>query len=90
MDFFKKNWDYIEQSVSCRAMEIAEITCRFGDIDDFRQEIYLWLVRRAPDYNAERGATTTFIAMTTATAKKRILRRLRRFKNRMIRDAVSI
>ena len=41
MDFFKKNWDYIEQSVSCRAIEIAEITCRFGDIDDFRQEIYL-------------------------------------------------
>lgn len=90
MDFLKNNWQYIEQSANCRALEIAEITRRFGDLDDFRQEIYLWVVRRAPDYNAKRGNATTFIAMTTATAKKRILRRLRRFKNRMIRDAVSI
>jgi len=33
---------------------------------------------------------STFISMTAATAKKRILRRLRRAKNRIIADAVPL
>ena len=90
MDFITKHMTYVIQCANCRAIEIAEITGRFGETEDFRQEILMWLIRRAGSYNSERGKPTTFISMTAATAKKRILRRLRRAKNRIITDAIPL
>jgi DNA-directed RNA polymerase specialized sigma24 family protein len=90
MDFVTKHLTYIIQSANCRAIEIAEITGRHGDVEDFRQEILVYLVRRAPTYNPDRGKPTTFISMITTTAKKRMLRRMRRAKNRIITDAIPL
>ncbi|MBQ9502850.1 MAG: hypothetical protein IJU70_11885 [Lentisphaeria bacterium] len=90
MDFITKHMDYAMQCASCRAIEIAEITGRYRETEDFRQEILLLLIRRAPSYNPERGKPTTFISMIAVTAKKRILRRLHRTKNRIITDAIPL
>ena len=90
MDFISRHITYAKQCANCRAIEIAEITGRYADTEDFKQEFLMWLVRRAHSYNSQRGKPTTFISMTAATAKKRILRRLRRAKNRIIADAIPL
>lgn len=90
MDFIEKHLKYAEQCAFCRAIEIAEITGRFSEIEDFKQDILVWLLRRAKSYDPTRGKPLTFISMTAATAKKRILRRLRRAKNRIFTDAIPL
>lgn len=90
MDFAEKYIGYILQCATCKAIEIAENTGRFGDIEDFKQEIILWIVRRSEAYNPQRGRPSTYISLTSATAKKRIMRKLNRAKNRMIRDAIPL
>ena len=90
MDFVTRHLEYIQQCANCRAIEIAETAGRFADVEDYRQEILVWIVRRQHLFNARRGKPTTFIAMTAETAKKRILRRLRRGKNRIINDAIPL
>ncbi len=90
MDFITRHMTYVMQCANCRAIEIAETTGRFGDVEDFRQEILMYLVRLAPAYNPGRGKPSTFISMMAVTAKKRILRRLRRTKNRIITDAIPL
>ena len=90
MDFINKHLQYVEQCAFCRAIEIAEITGRFAEVEDFKQDILVWLLRREGSYDPRRGKPSTFISMTAATAKKRILRRLRRAKNRIIADAVPL
>ena len=90
MEFIEKHLAYAEQCAFCRAIEIAEITGRFSEIEDFKQDILVWLLRRAKSYDPQRGKPSTFISMTAATAKKRILRRLRRAKNRIFDDAIPL
>ena len=90
MDFIEENMDYILQCAKCRAIEIGETTGLFGDVEDYTQEIIVWIIRRAPSFDPRRGKPSTFISMIAGTAKRRILRRLRRSKNRMIRDAVPL
>ena len=90
LDFLKQHWAYADQCANCRAIEIANITGRHSDIEDFKQEILVWIMRRAGSYNAQRGKPTTFIAMASSTAKKRILRRQNRQKHKVLFDAVPL
>lgn len=90
MDFVENYIEYIQQCATCKAIEISENTGRFCDFEDFRQEIILWIVRRAGSYNPKRGRPSTYISMTSATAKKRIMRKMNRGKNRMIKDAIPL
>jgi len=90
MDFVEENMDYILQCAECRAVEIAEQTGLFRDVEDFKQEVVVLILRRAHSFDPRRGKPATFISMLAKTAQRRILRRLRRSKNRMIRDAVPL
>lgn len=88
--FFEKNYSYIDACATCKAIEIATELKAFSDVQDFRQEILLWICRRGHLYNQMRSSPTTFIAMLTDTAKKRILRKFRRKKNWIIKSAEKI
>ena len=90
MDFLTKHMAYAEQCAQCRAIEIAELTGRFGDVEDFKQEILVALVKAAPNYKASRGRPSTFISMAATSAKRKILRKLRRNKQRIITDAIPL
>ena len=90
MDFLTKHMAYAEQCAQCRAIEIAELTGRFGDVEDFKQEILVHLVKTAPKYKASRGRPSTFISMAATSAKRKILRKLRRNKSRIINDAIPL
>ena len=90
MDILKQHWPYAERCAHFGAIEIADITGRHSDIEDFQQEILVWIMRRAGSYSAKRGKPTTFIAMASSTAKKRILRRLNRQKHKVLFDAVPL
>ncbi|MBE6380051.1 MAG: hypothetical protein E7047_03895 [Lentisphaerae bacterium] len=89
-DIIQRNWTYIERCACCNALQIARATGRYSDIEDFKQEIYLWIVKRASEYSSARAKETTYISMIVETGKRKILRRLRRYKNRMIYDATPI
>ena len=84
MLFVEQNFPYIKECAECRAREIAEILGNRSDIDDHIQDIYYWICKRAVSYDPKRGTPKTFIAMAAVTAKKRILRKYLRKKNRMI------
>lgn len=88
-DIIEKNWQYIYETATCRAIEIAQITGRW-EIDDYRQEMFLCLINAIAKYDSKRSTPKTFVSLVLATAKKRIMRRQMRGKNQIISNAKQI
>ena len=87
MGFFEKNFSYIKECAECRAREITNLLNTKDDFQDYVQDIYIWVMKRADKYDPQRSKPTTYIAMITQTAKKRIIRKCLRKKNRILSDA---
>lgn len=83
MNFIEDNWQYINSAASARSVEIARRTGRWQDIKCFKQDIFLYLIKRIPKYDPNRAKPNTFIAMVTKSAKIQILRHIHRQKNQV-------
>ena len=88
MEFFENNWQYIQSNAAAKAVEIATKTGRLADIEDFKQEILLFLVRRGYRFDQEKGQATTFIEVCMDSARKNIIRNIYRKRKRFIIDTV--
>ena len=86
MCFFEKHYEYINACATIRAWEIANSTGRH-DIEDYKQEMFLYLIRHIDAYRPERSCPHTFINLLMSSAKKIVLRSLARNKNRIISQA---
>jgi len=89
MSFFEKYFAYIDACATARAWEIAYTTNRY-DIEDYKQEMFLYLSKHIDRYNPERSCPHTFINLLMTSAKKIVLRSMGRNKNRMITSARQI
>ena len=87
MQFVEDNYSYIDRSAACIAVNIAEKLGDFSSVEDYKQDVILWICRRQHLYDRAKGTPSTFIAMLSATAAKRIIRRARRKKNWIIKNA---
>ena len=74
------NWAYIQATATAKAVEIAQCTGRMADVDDFRQDMLAYLVRRADRYDPRRARAKTFINMLLHYGKRDLLRRMYRLK----------
>lgn len=81
MSFFDENIDYIKKTAEIRAKEIAIVTGRISDRDDYRQDIYLYIAAHAHKYDSHKSKPNTFINMLAVSAKKMIIRKFFRKKN---------
>lgn len=89
MSFFEKHYEYINACAIARAWEIAYSTGRY-DIEDYKQEMFLYLIRRIGTYQPERSCPHTFINLLMTSAKRTILRSMARNKNRIISQARTL
>lgn len=89
MSFFEKHYEYIEACAVARAWEIAYATGRY-DIDDYKQDMLVHLIKQVHRYNPERACPHTFINMLMTSAKRTILRKMGRNKNRIISQARTL
>lgn len=89
MSFFEKCFTYIDACATARAWEIAYTTNRY-DIDDYKQDMFLYVAKGIDRFNPERSCPHTFINMLITSAKKNVLRSLNRQKNKIISDARQI
>lgn len=87
MDFITKNWQYIFSNATSKAVEIAQKTGFFYDVEDFRQEILAFLAMRAYRYDHRKAKPVTFIEVCMQSAKKNIIRNIYRKKKRFVYDA---
>lgn len=81
VSFYEKYQKYIDSCSEVRSIEIANITGRYSDVDDYRQEIRLHIFQKITQYQSEYANPHTFINMLAVTAKRKILRRLRKEAN---------
>lgn len=86
MTFFERHQEYINACATARAWEIAYSTKRY-DIDDYKQEMFLYLLKHIEKYNPDRSGPHTFINLLMASSHKIILRSQNRNKNRIITEA---
>lgn len=90
MDFFTEHYDYIFATANAKAVDIVRKT-GLNDLEDFRQEIFVFLFRRLDKYDAAKGAPHTFIDVCMESARKNIIRNIYRAKKKNhILDAVPI
>lgn len=89
MTFFEKHFEYINATATARAVEIATITGRY-DIDDYKQEMFLYLVRQMDNYKSDRSSPHTYINMVITSAKRIVIRSMYRNKNRIISQAKAL
>lgn len=82
MDLFTEHWEYIIATASAKAVEIGQQLHRAADIEDYTQDLILYLAERQDKYNADRSAPKTFIAMILKYGKRDILRKLYQLKRR--------
>ena len=73
-DFWKKNLSYIMSNATAKAVEIAQKTGRFSDVEDFRQMILIFMSKRTGRYNSQKSTPETYIEVCMESAKKNILR----------------
>lgn len=80
LDFFEKNYEYIFASATVKALDVAKKTDMPNDIEDFRQEVLIFLARRIKHYNPAKGAVKTFIEVCAESARKNLIRNIHRRK----------
>jgi RNA polymerase sigma factor (sigma-70 family) len=90
MDIIKDNWQYIQATAQSKAVEIAQHVKRIGDIEDFTQDLLLFLLKRAKRYRPDRGQPKTFINMILTFGQKDMIRRMFRNKRRVNYCTVSL
>lgn len=90
MSFFEKYQEYIAACLKVRALEVAYITQRHSDVEDYMQEMMIYLLRYSDRYNPERSCPHTFINRLAISAKATLLRHLRAKKNRILFQTVEI
>ena len=90
MSFFRKHQEYIQACVKVRAIEVADFTHCYSDVDDYFQEMIVYCLRYADKYNPNRSTPHTFINRLSLSAKAQLLRHLNRRKNTIISQAVGI
>jgi DNA-directed RNA polymerase specialized sigma24 family protein len=86
MCFFEKHYEYINACATARAFEIASVTKRY-DIEDYKQEMFLYVIQHIDRYQPERSRPHTFINLLISSKKKMIFRSMSRNKNRIISQA---
>lgn len=82
--------EYVRATATAKAVEIGQHTGRLADIEDYKQEIFCYLIEHIEQYDSLRSQPKTFINMIIRFAKKEILRRLYRQKRRVCIEAVTI
>lgn len=90
MGFVEQHWDYINQTASVHAIEIATLTRRWMYLEDYKQEMIIYLVKNANKYNAKKSKPATFINMVLHSSKSSIIRHHYRHKNQIIDGARNI
>lgn len=89
MNFIEKHWQYIEATATAKAVEIAQLTGKW-DIDDHKQSMFLFLVKRVKNYRPEAGSPHTYINVILRSAKMEVMRQMNRQKNQIISQARQI
>lgn len=79
--FYEKHREYIDSCTEVRSIEIANFTGRYSDVDDYRQEIRLYIFQKITQYQPKHAKPHTFINLLAVTAKRKMLRRLRKETN---------
>ena len=84
VDFWDRNYDYILSNATAKAVEIAQKTGKYSDVEDFRQMILIFMWKRVGRYKKEISAAKTFIEVCMESAKKNIIRDFFRKKKKEI------
>lgn len=89
MSFIENNWEYINITATALAIEIARMTGRW-DVEDYKQSMFLSLVKQASSYNPNKSKPSTFINLVLRSTKKMLLRSFYQGKNQLIFNAEAI
>ena len=81
MDFFTEHYNYIFATATAKAVDIVRKT-GVNDLEDFRQEILIFLFRRLNKYDASKGTAHTYINVCMESARKNIIRNIYRMQKR--------
>ena len=90
MNLIEDNWKYIQATAAAKAVEIARISGRMSEIEDFTQDVLFCLVKHADQFDPKRSQPKTFINMVLSHAKIDLLRRMYRIKRSATIKAVEL
>ncbi len=83
--------EYAKDCIRVKARQLAKRSeFRQSDEDDLQQELWLTLLKRAPDYDPKRGSSNTFIDRVVNSAAGMVVRHTYRQKRALGRKALSI
>lgn len=88
-EFFQRYYTYIYSTATVKAVDIVQKT-GVNDLEDFRQDILVFLAQRIRHYSPKKGKPKTYINVCMESARKNIIRDLYRRRTAPTVSAVPV